>query len=85
MPYTNREQQLSYMREYMKTKRLANRIEKLKQRKQRLLQRIEREPYIKVLLGSEKPGSYIDQQIEKLEGLLKMRQNSSFLGGGGKP
>ena len=85
MPYADREKQLSYMKEYMHRKRMANRLERLKQRKQRLLEEIEKEPYIKLLLGDEKPGKYIDEEIEKLEGLLKNRTNSPILGEEDKP
>lgn len=47
MPYTNHETQLEYMREYMKRKRIVNRIAKLKQHKIDLLKRFEEEPYMK--------------------------------------
>ena len=85
MPYTDRTQQLNYMKEYMQRKRMATRLEKMKLRKQRLLEQVEREPWIKHLLGNEKPGSYIDQEIERLEGLLKIRLNCPILGGTSKP
>lgn len=73
MPYANREKQLSYMRNYMKRKRMENRLERLKQRKQRLLEECERDPLIKLFIESQgiEVGSYIDKEIEKLEGLLK--------------
>jgi hypothetical protein len=73
VPYCDREKQLQYMREYMKRKRMVNRLERLKQRKQQLLERVEEEPFIRIMLEAEghKVGEYIDQEIEKLEGLLK--------------
>jgi len=90
MPYADRQQQLNYMRIYMKRKRALNRIERLKQHKEHLLERYEEEPMMKYFITKEEIGSAIPAQIEKCleivrecNGLLKMRTNSYNLGGGG--
>jgi len=53
MPYADRQQQLAYMREYMKRKRIVARLARLKQRKQELLKRFEEEPAMKYLIKKE--------------------------------
>ena len=90
MPFKNREQQLRYMRIYMQRKRALDRIERLKQHKQRLLKRYEEEPMMKYFISREELGSAIPGQIEKCketvarcEGLLKMLPNAYILGGRG--
>ena len=65
MPFKNREQQLRYMRIYMQRKRALDRIERLKQRKQRLLKRYEEEPDLRLFISREELGSAIPGQIEK--------------------
>jgi len=85
MPYADRQQQLTYMRKYMKRKRMADRIERLKNRKQRLLKQYEEDPLMRLLCEEEKVGSWIDGEIERLQGLLKNEPNSPVLGGTRKP
>jgi len=85
MPYTNRQQQLAYMRGYMKRKRMLSRIERLKQRKQFLIQRFNEEPAMKYLIDRKDVGKYCDEEIAKLQGLLKSDTNFQVLGVGGKP
>jgi hypothetical protein len=85
MPYADRQQQLAYMRKYMKRRRVVARLERLKQRKQELLKRFDEEPAMKYFVKKEEVGMYIDAEVEKLEGLLKSGLNSHILGGGGKP
>ena len=65
MPFKNREQQLRYMRIYMQRKRALDRIERLKQHKQRLLKRYEEEPDLRLFISREELGSAIPGQIEK--------------------
>jgi len=57
----------------------------LKQRKQYLLKQFEEEPAMKYFIKKEEVGSYIDKEIEELEGLLKNGVNSPVLGGTHKP
>jgi len=92
MPFKNREQQLRYMRIYMQRKRALDRIERLKQHKQRLLKRYEEEPALKYFISREELGSAIPGQIEKCmevvrecEGLLKGGQNCQIWRGHRKP
>ena len=89
MPFKNREQQLRYMRIYMQRKRALDRIERLKQHKQRLLKRYEEEPDLRLFISREELGSAIPGQIEKCkekiakyEGLLKSGQNCPKIGEG---
>ena len=81
MPYADRQQQLAYMRKYMKRKRMVERLARLKQRKQELLKRFEEEPAMRYLIKKEEVGMYIDVEVEKLEGLLKTGLNSHIWGG----
>jgi hypothetical protein len=76
MPYADRQQQLAYMRKYMKRRRVVARLERLKQRKQELLKRFDEEPAMKYFVKKEEVGMYIDAEVEKLEGLLKNGLNS---------
>jgi hypothetical protein len=85
MPYADRQQQLAYMRKYMKRRRVVARLERLKQRKQELLKRFDEEPAMKYFIKKEEVGMYIDAEVEKLEGLLKNGLNSNNLGGTRKP
>jgi len=85
MPYADRQQQLAYMRKYMKRRRVVARLERLKQRKQELLKRFDEEPAMKYFVKKEEVGMYIDAEVEKLEGLLKNGLNSNNLGGTRKP
>ena len=85
MPYADRQQQLTYMRKYMKRKRMEDWLVRLKQRKQELLKRFEEEPAMKYFINKEEVGSYLDKQIEELEGLLKNQQTFQFQGVEGKP
>jgi hypothetical protein len=85
MPYADRQQQLTYMRKYMKRKRMEDRLVRLKQRKQELLKRFEEEPAMKYFIKKKEVGSYLDKQIEELEGLLKNQQTFQFQGVEGKP
>lgn len=80
MPYANREQQLEYMRSYMKRKRMVVRIARLKQRKLDLLQRHEEEPLLRAMMERSEIGSWCDEEIARLEGLLKNGQNSQKIG-----
>ena len=70
MPYANREKQLTYMRGYMKRKRMRGRIERLKQRKERLLQRWDADPMMKYFITKEEIANDIDRKVQQLEGLL---------------
>ena len=85
MPYADRQQQLTYMRKYMKRKRMADRLVRLKQRKQELLKRFEEEPAMKYFVTKKDVGKYIDIEIKKLKGLLKNGLNSPVLGREDKP
>jgi hypothetical protein len=85
MPFVDREKQLQYMRDYMKRKRMVDRLERLKQRKQELLKRFEEEPAMKYFVTKEDVGKYIDIEIKKLKGLLKNGLNSPVLGREDKP
>jgi hypothetical protein len=85
MPYADRQQQLAYMRKYMKRRRVVARLERLKQRKQELLKRFDEEPAMKYFIKKEEVGMYIDAEVEKLEDLLKNGLNSNNLGGTRKP
>ena len=85
MPYADRQQQLAYMRKYMKRRRVVARLERLKQRKQELLKRFDEEPAMKYFVKKEEVGMYIDAEVEKLEDLLKNGLNSNNLGGTRKP
>jgi len=85
MPYADRQQQLTYMRQYMKRKRIVNHIAKLKQHKIDLLKRFEEEPYMKYLVSRKEVGSHCDKEVERLEGLLGNGQNCQKLGETRKP
>jgi len=85
MPYANRQQQLNYMRIYMKRKRALNRIERLKQRKIELLKRFDEEPLMRYYITREEVGSWCDKEVARLEGLLKSGLNSYISGGTRKP
>lgn len=81
MPYANRQKQLEYMRHYMKRKRMVERIARLKQRKQALLERFDTEPDMKYFIKREEVGAYCDEEVKRLEGLLKNGLNSNKIGG----
>jgi len=85
MPYADRQQQLTYMRKYMKRKRMEDRLVRLKQRKQELLKRFEEEPAMKYFVKKEEVGIWIDSEVERLEGLLLLLPNSHNSGGTRKP
>ena len=78
MPYADRQQQLTYMRNYMKHKRMVDRLARLRQRKQDLLKDYDEGPFMQVFVARKEVGPYIDSEIARLEGLLKNRQNSAF-------
>jgi hypothetical protein len=83
VPYCDREKQLQYMREYMKRKRMIHRLERLKQRKQQILEDVEKDDFLRIFLKSQgvTPGEYIEKEIERLEGLLKDCNKVAVLGG----
>ena len=84
MPYRDREQQLIYMRNYMKRKRMVDRLARLKQRKQQVLQDYEEDHIMRVLYSSrEQLTADIDSEIDKLEGLLRVENKVVVLGGRG--
>lgn len=83
MPYTDRQHQLAYMRQYMKRKRMLSRIERLRRRKQFLLQRFDEEPAMKYYIDKKDVGKHCDEEIARLEGLLKNSTNFQLLGGRG--
>ena len=81
MPYKNREQQLQYMRTYMKLKRAIKTLQRLKARKQQLQAEYEENPALQRLLLKEEVGIVIDDhiincqtRIQHLEGLLQISQ-----------
>jgi len=53
----------------------------LKNRKQRLLKQYKEDPLMRLLCEEKKVGSWIDGEIERLQGLLKSGLNSPVLGG----
>ena len=85
MPYTDRQHQLAYMRQYMKRKRMKARIERLKQRKQFLLQRFDEEPTMKYYIDKKDVGKHCDEEVARLEGLLQNGMNIPKLGEPDKP
>jgi len=80
MPYAGCQQQLTYMRKYMKRKRMKDRLVRLKQQRQELLKRFEKEQAMKYFIKKEEIDMYIDAEIEKLEALLKTELNFQLLG-----
>lgn len=70
MPYANRQKQLTYMRHYMKRKRMIDRIARLKQRKKALLHRFDTESDMKYFIKREEVGAYCDEEVKRLESLL---------------
>lgn len=88
MPYTDREQQLAYMRIYMQRKRAVDRIARLMKRREGLLQEYEEDPYLKHIVPEEEAASFIVKEIaecletvRRCEGLLKSQQKRAILGG----
>jgi len=68
------------MRKYMKRKRMKDRLVRLKQQRQELLKRFEKEQAMKYFIKKEEIDMYIDAEIEKLEALLKTELNFQLLG-----
>jgi len=72
MPYANRQKQLEYMRNCMKGKRLRHRLERLKQEKQKMIKEYAENPMLQLWVPKEQVAMRLNQEIERVEGLLKI-------------